>query len=46
MYRILDQESGEVHQVHCSRERSRTAWNIIEQVILNYELDLLGLLVE
>ncbi|KAL5814967.1 hypothetical protein ACOSQ3_025766 [Xanthoceras sorbifolium] len=34
--RTLDQESGEVHEVHCSRERSRAAWNIIEEYLMPF----------
>ncbi|KAL8154184.1 hypothetical protein V2J09_011944 [Rumex salicifolius] len=32
--RVLKQEHDHTHEVHCSRERSRAAWNIIEEVYL------------
>lgn len=32
MFRTLNQEGGD-HQIHCSRERSRTAWKIIQEVL-------------
>ncbi|XP_058751913.1 uncharacterized protein LOC131625012 [Vicia villosa] len=31
--RILNQEQGDVHQIHCSRERSRIAWKIIQEYL-------------
>uniref|UniRef100_A0A2P2IPJ7 Uncharacterized protein MANES_15G155700 n=1 Tax=Rhizophora mucronata TaxID=61149 RepID=A0A2P2IPJ7_RHIMU len=32
--RIIKQEQENMHEVHCSRERSRAAWKIIEEVLL------------
>lgn len=32
MYRTLKQELGDPPEVHCSRERSRAAWKIIQEV--------------
>lgn len=32
MCRTLKQEPGRAHEVHCSRERSRAAWGVIEEV--------------
>lgn len=32
-FRTLKQEQGESFEVHCSRERSRAAWKIIEEVL-------------
>ncbi|CAL5202225.1 unnamed protein product [Lathyrus oleraceus] len=31
--RILNQEHGDVHRIHCSRERSRIAWKIIQEYL-------------
>lgn len=31
-FRPLKQVEENVHEVHCSRERSRAAWQIIEEV--------------
>lgn len=31
--RNLKQVEEDVHEVHCSRERSRAAWNIIDEVM-------------
>lgn len=42
--RTLDQEQSGVHEVHCSRERSRAAWKVLEEYLHpflereNYEL--------
>lgn len=33
MLRILDQEQSGVHEVHCSRERSRVAWKVIQEYL-------------
>ena len=33
MLRTLKQERGDALEVHCSRERSRAAWKIIEEVL-------------
>lgn len=30
--RSILQEDAQIHEVHCSRERSRIAWKIIEEV--------------
>lgn len=32
MIRTVGQDQDGVHEVHCSRERSRAAWKIIEEV--------------
>ncbi|KAJ4712504.1 C2H2-like zinc finger protein [Melia azedarach] len=34
--RNLKQELGEAHEVHCSRERSRAAWDIIEEYLMPF----------
>lgn len=34
--RTLKQEPGQAHEVHCSRERSRTAWDIIEEYLMPF----------
>ena len=32
MLRNINQDQDGAHEVHCSRERSRAAWQIIEEV--------------
>lgn len=32
VFRTVKQEEGHAHKVHCSRERSRAAWQAIEEV--------------
>lgn len=32
VFRIVEQEQDHAHQVHCSRERSKAAWQAIEEV--------------
>lgn len=34
--RTLKQEQDHAHEVHCSRERSRAAWNIIEEYLMPF----------
>ncbi|XP_043806791.1 uncharacterized protein LOC110601019 isoform X2 [Manihot esculenta] len=34
--RTLKQEQGNAHEVHCSRERSRAAWKIIEEYLMPF----------
>ncbi|XP_012071275.1 uncharacterized protein LOC105633316 isoform X2 [Jatropha curcas] len=34
--RTLKQEQGHAHEVHCSRERSRAAWKIIEEYFMPF----------
>ncbi|CAH9135838.1 unnamed protein product [Cuscuta epithymum] len=34
--RSLDQEQSGVHEVHCSRERSRAAWKVIDEYLLPF----------
>ncbi|XWS37156.1 hypothetical protein CRYUN_Cryun19dG0018800 [Craigia yunnanensis] len=34
--RTLKQESHHTHEVHCSRERSRVAWQIIEEYLMSF----------
>ncbi|KAH9776626.1 C2H2-type domain-containing protein [Citrus sinensis] len=34
--RTLKQEPGRAHEVHCSRERSRTAWGVIEEYLMPF----------
>lgn len=34
--RTLKQEEPPAHEVHCSRERSRAAWNIIDQYLMPF----------
>ncbi|KAL3512607.1 hypothetical protein ACH5RR_025324 [Cinchona calisaya] len=34
--RTLKQEDPQVHEVHCSRERSRVAWSIIEEYLMPF----------
>ncbi|KAJ0080812.1 hypothetical protein Patl1_10971 [Pistacia atlantica] len=34
--RNLKQEAGLAHEVHCSRERSRAAWDIIEEYLMPF----------
>ncbi|KAF3436808.1 hypothetical protein FNV43_RR19561 [Rhamnella rubrinervis] len=34
--RVLKHEQEHVHEVHCSRERSRTAWKIIEEYLMPF----------
>ncbi|KAF2316502.1 hypothetical protein GH714_041843 [Hevea brasiliensis] len=36
MFRTLKQEQGNAHEVHCSRERSRAAWKIIEKYLMPF----------
>ena len=38
IFRTLKQEEQHAHEVHCSRERSRAAWKIIEEVTYKYFL--------
>lgn len=35
MLRNVKQDQDGVHEVHCSRERSRAAWKIIEEVLVD-----------
>ncbi|WVY92744.1 hypothetical protein V8G54_031832 [Vigna mungo] len=35
LFRILNQVDGD-HQIHCSRERSRTAWKIIQEYLMPF----------
>ena len=32
VFRAVKQEEGHAHKIHCSRERSRAAWQAIEEV--------------
>ncbi|XP_019159562.1 PREDICTED: uncharacterized protein LOC109156162 [Ipomoea nil] len=34
--RILDQEQSGVHEIHCSRERSRVAWKVIQEYLMPF----------
>lgn len=34
--RILDQEQSGDHQIHCSRERSRIAWKIVQEYLTTF----------
>ncbi|KAJ8768084.1 hypothetical protein K2173_021024 [Erythroxylum novogranatense] len=34
--RTLEQEQGNVHEVHCSRERSKAAWKIVEEYLMPF----------
>ncbi|KAK9198177.1 hypothetical protein WN944_013360 [Citrus x changshan-huyou] len=34
--RTLKQEPGRAHEVHCSRERSRAAWGVIEEYLMPF----------
>ncbi|GLU11387.1 hypothetical protein SLE2022_281380 [Rubroshorea leprosula] len=34
--RILKQQSEDTHEVHCSRERSRAAWKVIEEHLMPF----------
>lgn len=33
IFRAIEEENGDNVEVHCSRERSRAAWKIIEEVL-------------
>ncbi|CAN1188035.1 hypothetical protein LINPERPRIM_LOCUS32195 [Linum perenne] len=34
--RTLEEKKGNIHEVHCSRERSRAAWKIVEQYLMPF----------
>lgn len=36
MFRTLKQHQENAHEVHCSRERSRAAWKIIEKYLMPF----------